>query len=442
MRSAIHSFGALFASTFLFLTGNGLLNTLLSTRMALEEFTAITSGIVLSCYFIGLLVGSFSCRHLIERVGHIRAFTVFAAGTAAAALFHGLVMSALFWGLLRFICGATTFGMFMVLESWLNECTESAYRGRVFAIYMTLSYLGIGVGQQLLTAGDVMSHESFIIAGILFAMCLMPVSATETTQPRLPEHKQADFIAIFKKAPLGMLGCVAAGLTNSAFFSMAPVMCTQIGLSLHQLSWIMTITVFCGLTAQWLVGALSDRFGRTRFLSLIVLAMIGVSGGLFIYRPSTYVSLAIPMGLWGALMFAVYPVSVARAHDIFEGRETVAVSTGLLLAYSMGASVSPVLASVLMNLVKSPFGIFAFWFLVNGGFGLIILFLVHQERIEKVAIADQVSFMPMKSSSPIVMALDPRNTIHADTKLDRKMSEQVLSDELGSQYITNESSTL
>jgi MFS family permease len=69
-----------------------------------------------------------------------------------------LYLSPLFWGALRFLCGMTSFGLFMVIESWLNECTESNYRGRVFSIYMILSYLGIGVGQQLLNLGD--DHHS------------------------------------------------------------------------------------------------------------------------------------------------------------------------------------------------------------------------------------------------------------------------------------------
>jgi hypothetical protein len=61
----------IFCRSVLFLTGNGLLNTLLSTRMAMEGVSVVTNGIVLSCYFTGLLVGSFFCRHPIESVGPV-----------------------------------------------------------------------------------------------------------------------------------------------------------------------------------------------------------------------------------------------------------------------------------------------------------------------------------------------------------------------------------
>jgi len=414
MVNTVGAFGALFAAAFVFLTGNGLLNTLLSSRMAVEGFSTATTGMVLSCYYIGLLTGSFTCHRLIQRVGHIRAFTVFAATTTAAALLHGLHLSPWFWGMLRFLCGITTFGLFMVIESWLNECTESRYRGRVFSIYMTLSYLGIGIGQQLLNVGDVRGQTLFIIAGVIFALCLVPVSATEGVHPRLPETKPYHFISIFRKAPLGMLGCMAAGLTNSAFYSMTPVVCTDIGLTLGQLSRIMTITVFSGLAAQWAVGTLSDRFDRTVVITVIASAITAVSGFMFVVGETSFWGMATGMGLFGALMFAVYPVSVARAHDLFGGQDAVAVSAGLLFAYSLGASISPLLASGVMTLLDSPFGLFAFWCLINGIFAAVTFYLRKQEKVEIVAVEDQVAFVPMKSTSSVVMSMDPRNDPESD----------------------------
>ncbi len=416
MVNTLGAFGALFTATFIFLTGNGLLNTLLSTRMAAEGYSTGTTGMVLSCYFTGLLTGSFVSHRLIQRVGHIRAFTVFAATTTAAALLHGLYLSPWFWGVLRFLCGITTFGLFMVIESWLNECTESHYRGRVFSIYMTLTYLGIGIGQQLLNIGDVQEQTLFIIAGVIFALCLVPVSATEGVHPSLPETKPYHFLSIFRRAPLGMLGSMAAGLTNSAFYAMTPVVCTDIGLSLHQLSWIMSITVFSGLAAQWAVGTLSDRFDRTVVITVIATAIATVSGFMFVIGEASFGGMAVGMGLFGALMFAVYPVSVARAHDIFGGKDAVAVSAGLLFAYSIGACVSPILASGVMTLLHTPFGLFAFWCLINGTFAVTTLYLRKQEKVEIVAVEDQVAFAPMKSTSPVALSLDPRNDPELDSQ--------------------------
>jgi len=411
MVRAAGAFSSLFLAVFVFLTGNGLLNTVLSTRMAVEKFPMATIGVIMSCYFVGLFTGSFLCPRLIQRVGHIRAFTIFAAGTTATTLFHGLYISPLFWGALRFSCGITTFGMFMVIESWLNECTESHYRGRVFSIYMTLSYLGIGTGQQLLNIGNIRGTELFTIIGIIFAVCLVPISATNSVHPTLPERKRFSFVAIFRKAPLGMLGCMSAGLTNSAFFSLTPALCENIGLTLHQLSLIMSIAVFSGLAAQWIVGTLSDKFDRALVLTFIVASIAVVTGCVFAKGGTSFSSMAIEMGIIGALIFAVYPVSVARAHDVYGGKDTVAVSAGLLFAYSVGASISPILASSVMSILDNPFGLFAFWCTIHCVFIALIVYLRKQEKVEAVPVEDQVSFVPMKSTSPVVMAMDPRREV-------------------------------
>jgi hypothetical protein len=89
---------------------------------------------------------------------------------------------------------------------------------RVFSIYMTLTYMGIGIGQQLLNFGGEDGRNSFLIAALLFSLSLIPVSATRSVHPELPQPTRYNFKALFQKVPIGMLGCFSAGLVNSAFF--------------------------------------------------------------------------------------------------------------------------------------------------------------------------------------------------------------------------------
>ena len=84
------------------------------------------------------------------------------------------------------------------------------------------------------------------------------------------------------------------------------------------------------------------------------------------------------------------------------------VGAGLLFAYSIGASISPVLASGVITLLGTPFGLFFYWFMVNGIFAATALILRKREKVVIVTVADQVAFVPMKNTSPVAMALDPR----------------------------------
>ena len=339
MSNTLRMLRPLFAATFIFLVGNSLLNTLLSTRMAVEGFSLAATGMVLSWYFMGLLAGSFLCYRVIQKVGHLRAFTLFAAGTIAASLLHGLYMSPLFWGALRFLCGITTFGLFVIIESWLYECSEKPFRGRMFSIYLTLSYLGIGIGQQFINFGNVQGSELFIVAGIVFALCLVPLSTVGSVSPQLPEQKAPRFLTLFHRAPRAMLGSMTAGLTCSSFYAMMPVACTDIGMTPQQMSWIMTLTVFSGLAVQYVVGSLSDQFSHSAILNALTAAIALISGFMFINGNPAFWHLAVEMSLIGALIFAVYPVSVAYAYDRLSGHDAVAISNGLLYAFSLGACI-------------------------------------------------------------------------------------------------------
>src|SRR5277367_5868445 len=77
-------------------------------------------GLIASAYYVGFLAGALSCDRIVTRVGHIRAFAVFAAVAADAALL--LVFSAHAWqvAVLRPLIGFASSGMFLVVESWLN----------------------------------------------------------------------------------------------------------------------------------------------------------------------------------------------------------------------------------------------------------------------------------------------------------------------------------
>jgi MFS family permease len=307
------------------------------------------------------------------------------------------------------------FGLFMVIESWLNECTQPRTRGRVFSVYMTLTYMGIGIGQQLLNFGNESGKDLFLIAALLSALSLIPVSATQSVHPQLPQPARYTFKALFRQVPLGMLGCFAAGLTNSAFFSMAPVFGTKIGLSVFHLSWFMSVTVIGGFAGLWIIGVVSDRFDRTLILVILACLAALLSFGIVLTRGSSYYWLLIEMAIFGGLVFAVYPVAVARANDVFEGQDAVAVSSALLLCYSIGAIFGPILASIIMTLSNTPYGLYVYWSLVTGVFAVIAIYLKKKERITIIHPAQQVNYVPMKNTSSVAMVLDPRTNAEEDT---------------------------
>lgn len=416
MVSTIGSFLALYTAVFSLLMGMGLLGTLLSLRMTMAGFSSLATGLVQSAYYLGLVLGSMVCQRLVQRVGHIRTFAALAAVTTATVMLHGLYFSAPFWALLRLVTGMSMIGLYMVIESWLNECTMPSARGRVFSIYMVLTYLGIGIGQLMLNLGGAAGDAPFFTAGILLALCLVPVSLTTAISPAMPQTTRLSLWALLRKTPLGILGCFSAGMISSSFYAMGPVFGHTIGLTVAQISLFMSAAVFGGLALQWTIGSFSDRFDRT--LVLPAVAVLIVLASLLVMATSGvgFPILLVSMMLFGGVGFSLYPVAVARGHDLFEPDQVVAVSSGLLLSYGLGASIGPVLAAASIRTVGNPCGLFAFTGAVAGLYAVLSAWLRTLESVAIVPVADQGTFMPMKRTSAVAMVIDPRAEPEAETE--------------------------
>ena len=126
---------ALLASVALLLGGNGLLGTLLAMRSQTEGWGERTTGLVMSGYFVGFFLGTFTAPPLIRRVGHIRAFAFHAALAAAAVLVYPLWMEPIGWMLLRVVTGMALVGLCTVIESWLNAQAAPEHRSRVRRVH-------------------------------------------------------------------------------------------------------------------------------------------------------------------------------------------------------------------------------------------------------------------------------------------------------------------
>ena len=411
MASILKPFIALYASMLLVAMSLGLLATFLSLRLTVEGFSTQITGIILTSYFIGAVVGTFYCSRLIRSVGHIRSFSAFAALATAMIMLHGCYMSAIAWAVFRFFCGIATIGLFMVIESWLNECTQPQTRGRVFSIYMVMGYLGSGVGQQLLNLGEVKDQTLFFVIGFLLVSCTIPIAVTHSIHPELPEVEPVRLKSILQKAPMGMLGCFTAGLMNSSFYTMGPVFCHQINLSVSQLSYFMTITVLGGLLLQWPVGSFSDRFDRSVVIPILGGLFAVISGLMIVAAQSSFGILMAASAVFGGLMFTIYPSAVARAHDLFEPKDVVNVSSALLLFFGIGAVIGPIASSTAIELLDSPYGFYIFFSGASAIYAVVSFLLRQMEIAQIIPVEEQVDFMIMKHTSQMALQIDPRSEV-------------------------------
>jgi MFS family permease len=413
MAKVIVTISALLLGFALLTLGQGLFGTLLAVRMIHEQFPTAIIGLIQSAYYLGFALGTLLCSSAIQQVGHVRAFSAFAAIATCSALLHALFVTPLLWALLRIVTGFSCAGLFMVTESWLNAKTANEIRGQIFSFYMILNYLGLGAGQFLLNLADPNEFQLFLLVAILFALSLVPTALTHSqtpTQLPIPDSAvakplQFSFRQLCIVSPLGIGGCLAAGLLSSAFYAMGPTFAIGVGLSVTGTASFMGFAIFSSLLLQWPIGKISDRYDRRHVLLTVVLSAAAMSLTIVILRGCPLLFYIPLIYVFTSLAFTLYGLSVAHANDFIPPEHMVAASAGLLLAFGLGASLGPTLSALLIA-DSGPSGLFVFFAAVMI---LLALFTLYRMVTGKpVPLAEKTAFVAIPATTPVLTELDPR----------------------------------
>ncbi len=365
MKHALAPVAALLIGVSILLTGQGLQGTLLPVRASLEAFSTVSIGIMGAAYFLGFTLGCLRGGDLVGRVGHVRVFLAMTALGSAAPLVHGLLLSPVAWAFLRMISGFCFAVLYVVIESWLNEVSTNENRGVVFSTYVMISLSVLAGGQMMTLLYDPSGLQLFAIASVLVSLGAIPVALSTSPSPEIPQTVEVNLRRLFRISPAATIGCLATGLTNGAFWSLAPVFTNSITPAPSLAAWFMTATVIGGALSQWPLGYLSDKIGRRKILIAAATVGVGISGVIVTSISSlTFVSANVAGLLWGAIAFPLYAIAVAHANDFAEDEDYVMISSGLLLMYGIGAILGPFVASTIMTWTNAA-GMFAFTGIVH-----------------------------------------------------------------------------
>jgi len=162
-----------------------------------------------------------------------------------------------------------------------------------------------------------------------------------------------------------------------------------------------------GLLLQWPIGRLSDKFDRRTVLFGVLLSTVGDSVllGAFAFAEGNFLLLATANLFLGGFLATIYPTAVAHAFDYIDRSQMVGANSGMLLAWAVGATAGPLVASSVMGLVGKS-GLFIFIAAMA-----ILLAVYTRWRMSRRAAKpaeEQSKFVPVPSTSAIAGALDPR----------------------------------
>ena len=385
--------------------GNGLLFIIIPMSMRLDGQDTDAIGLVMSLYFVGMLLGSLYGKHLISRVGHIRIFAACASVATMCALLHSIWSVPLVWGVLRVLIGFTNATFFMTMETWLSESSTSENRATVFGSYQFVTYFGLALGQLMLNFAEPQDPILYIYVAMLFCLCMIPVLMSRSGGPRINEPESMPLKTLYRTSPLGVVGIMISGICLGAFYNMSSVYGADVGMTKNQIATFMSATMVGGFLLQFPIGKLADLFDRRTVLvmTLLLACLAAMVLPIMAARGEMVITIACAIILSGALA-CVYPIALADAFDRLKPTEMVAASGKLILAYAAGGAIGPYTSSLVMAKMGAD-ALFGYLIVAS----LILMAFVMYRMSIRSAVPDalQESFV-VQGMTPMATELDPR----------------------------------
>ncbi|MBE6447987.1 MAG: MFS transporter [Alphaproteobacteria bacterium] len=390
-RAFISPLAAFFVGTMLTSLAFSLLSSSLAIRLNAQVST-FTSGIVMSLYYVGYILATLSSYKIINRVGHVRAFSAYISILSALVLLHAVYFSAIYWAFLRLMEGYCLASATICLESWLNSRSNNKNRGVVMSFYMVTTYLGAACGQLLLNMPDESGMLTLIVISVLYSVALVPISLTALPSPDVSKHKSMSLKQLYTTAPVGVVGCIVSGVLVGGVYTLGPIYAEKTGLPLYGVSLFMFFCILGGMLAQTPIGRLSDKMDR-RFV------MMWCSGGLFLVAPWLHIfvsgetwQLIGAALLLGCGTFVLYPICVSHVNDKIDDEERVEACGLLILLQSVGMVLGPIMISYLMQ----KFGAISFPLAFSVANGVFVLF-----AFKHISFKPNVDYVTQSKTDPV-----------------------------------------
>jgi MFS family permease len=346
MPTLLLSMFSLLFSAAILLVGHGLQLTLVPLYALSLEWEPALIGYIGSSYFVGFVLGCLTVPRLVAQVGHIRVFTVLIALTTASLLLIGLVDHFIFWMAARCLTGWALAGIYMVIESWLNDKTTVEHRGGILSVYIIITLLAICVG-QLLVGFDIGFEGLFMLAAALLVLGIVPIGLTTSPVPHPIPAVSFSFSRVFAVSQVAMVGAFFGGLVTGGFWALGPVVANANDLSAGQIGIFMAVTILGGTALQFPVGRLSDRIDRRLVITGLSVLAVCTSVVAIFFGNTSPMFIYITMFALGGLTFPLYSLCLAHANDNTD-LSIMEVGSGVLMMNSLGSILGPLIVSFLL----------------------------------------------------------------------------------------------
>lgn len=296
-----------------------------------------------SVFYLGLLLGATGVEPVVARIGHRFSFVLFLASLLLTITLMIALPSANVWLVARLLAGIAVAGVFVVVESWLLMADTPKQRAKRLGLYMTSLYGGTALGQLGIGQFGTQGLLPYALICLLLLIAILPPLLIRKGQPCRQGHQKIAWRELRGLSRPAIMGCLVSGLTLGPIYGMLPVYIKAQTGSESQTGLMMAMVILGGMVVQPLVSYLSPRMSKSLLMAFFCL--IGAASVFMLVISQDALMLTLAYSLLGASTFALYPIAITLACDSMSTNKIVAATQFMLLSYSIGSVVGPLLAS-------------------------------------------------------------------------------------------------
>jgi len=299
---------------------------------------------------LGGLAGCLAVGWLLRLSGHARVFMSVYAFIIWSFLIILLTDNPYVWIFARALYGFGINGAFIVAQSWLHDACTDEIRGRVITSFYVSYVVALGLGSYSIGYMDVDSHIPMAICVGLVTLAILPVGLTRLRQPEAPEEFNIQIRKLWKISPVGFMGMLCIGGLTITLQGFAPIYAGTLNYTPADIGLLLLMMQMGLLVVQLPMGAMSDRIDR-RYVLVIVSCISVILGVLAILTESnlSFIWLVLMFALWSGSIETIYSVSSALANDRADPKHYVFLSSTLMVIWSTGAFIVPMISTVLLQ---------------------------------------------------------------------------------------------
>jgi MFS family permease len=221
-------------------------------------------------------------------------------------------------------------------------------RGRVMALYTAAMAFGFAFGPEIVARIGIEGFLPFVIVSALLAVSAVPFFFVHDVKPQIPEHAGINVLDAARIAPLVIFAGLAGGAAESALYVMLPLYGTEAGYDSASAARLLTWFYIGNVVLQFPLGAIADRYGRSRLLQVCVAGTL-IGAILLPLLFAHQLPLRAMLLLWGGVTMGIYTLSLALLGERFKPGDLSAANAAYVMMYEIGGLGGPVASGGMMD---------------------------------------------------------------------------------------------